>query len=276
MGQFPYYCESCGGAYSRCALRDQGDRGHIRCEGGQFCWEDNVVLYVNGKKYDNCSYSGYGEVYTEDNESYSVKNGNDGVIYYEEPDDPQKKLKVKVYCKSCIYGRPPVISDEEADIDTLLKWADQCFEEENENDGERYLIMALEKGSTKAMRELLFEYDTDSEKYRDLCDKILQKNHRILFDFTDYMIENEYHYDCLLCSTHFTIFKKIMNRYDEMIRISPVDILLEFKEHFLKHKTLIFFSLIKQLLDRFKTIMVENSDSLITEAITILDSYINE
>ena len=54
----------------------KGNRAHMDCKGGQFCWEDEVVLYVNGKKYDNFLYGGYGEVYRkEDNESYSFKDG---------------------------------------------------------------------------------------------------------------------------------------------------------------------------------------------------------
>jgi len=44
MGQFPYSCEICGGGYDRCALRDMcGQEAHEDCEGGQFCWEDEVI-----------------------------------------------------------------------------------------------------------------------------------------------------------------------------------------------------------------------------------------
>jgi hypothetical protein len=54
MGEYPYDCAICGGAYERCANENGGgynsDSEEEGCEcggeGGQFCWENSVVCKV--------------------------------------------------------------------------------------------------------------------------------------------------------------------------------------------------------------------------------------
>ena len=48
MGEFPYECVKCGGAYERCGANcDPADKENgCGGEGGQFCWEDEVVCIV--------------------------------------------------------------------------------------------------------------------------------------------------------------------------------------------------------------------------------------
>lgn len=54
MGEYPYDCAICGGAYERCANTDadnydsDGEEEGCECggEGGQFCWENSVVCRV--------------------------------------------------------------------------------------------------------------------------------------------------------------------------------------------------------------------------------------
>jgi hypothetical protein len=44
MGQFPYECIACGGAYERCGVGCKpSDAEGCVGNGGQFCWEDKVV-----------------------------------------------------------------------------------------------------------------------------------------------------------------------------------------------------------------------------------------
>ncbi len=44
MGQFPYDCEACGGAYERCCtLHSPEELDGATCEGGQFCWSDEAT-----------------------------------------------------------------------------------------------------------------------------------------------------------------------------------------------------------------------------------------
>lgn len=48
MGMFPYDCIYCGGGYDRCGAdhEDYEDEDEVEpCEGGQFCWEPDCVLY---------------------------------------------------------------------------------------------------------------------------------------------------------------------------------------------------------------------------------------
>lgn len=73
MGQFPYQCPKCQGGYSRCGrpeehllITDPDNREVRWCEGGQFCWEDPLVMTIrgtNGKTYYLAGrYTGYGNV----------------------------------------------------------------------------------------------------------------------------------------------------------------------------------------------------------------------
>ena len=48
---FPYECKKCGGAYERC-----GNQKHKKCEGGQFCWSDNIVIVPKQFVDDNQDY----------------------------------------------------------------------------------------------------------------------------------------------------------------------------------------------------------------------------
>ena len=68
---FPYTCEECGGSYMRCGYDKCVTKN---CSGGQFCYEDNVVILVNGKRYDGV-YDGYGQVYVS-----SIKDKKDKSI----------------------------------------------------------------------------------------------------------------------------------------------------------------------------------------------------
>jgi len=49
MGQYPYDCEACGGAYERCCTIHESDELGVspeaapRCDGGQFCWSDEAT-----------------------------------------------------------------------------------------------------------------------------------------------------------------------------------------------------------------------------------------
>lgn len=42
MGQYPYDCEACGGAYERCCTIHGPDENEP-CGGGQFCWSDEAT-----------------------------------------------------------------------------------------------------------------------------------------------------------------------------------------------------------------------------------------
>lgn len=94
MGMFPYTCGYCGGAYERCGVNKD-------CEGGQFCWEDDVIILVNGKRFEGV-YDGYGQVETLDHEIYIPSEFNE---FIEEWDlnltyDPEE-TQVDIYCRSC-------------------------------------------------------------------------------------------------------------------------------------------------------------------------------
>lgn len=103
MGVFPYTCEICGGAYERCGNNDCVDD----CDGGQFCYETEVVVVVNkkygkkGRVYDGV-YDGYGQVETEDGTIYIPSEFNEFIddwcvnLTY----DPNK-TNIIIYCKSC-------------------------------------------------------------------------------------------------------------------------------------------------------------------------------
>ena len=66
MGIFPYTCENCGGAYARCGYKKCKENN---CSGGQFCYEDNVVILVDEKKFFGV-YDGYGRVKIDDGTIY--------------------------------------------------------------------------------------------------------------------------------------------------------------------------------------------------------------
>nr|QBK86608.1 MAG: hypothetical protein LCMAC102_04030 [Marseillevirus LCMAC102] len=70
MGMFPYECPICGGGYKRCGSDDCDDD---ECDGGQFCWENEVYFKWKGK-YRKGKYSGYGYVKYENKEIYSLEN----------------------------------------------------------------------------------------------------------------------------------------------------------------------------------------------------------
>lgn len=98
MGMFPYMCECCGGAYKRCGYKNCKND----CSGGQFCYEDNVVIFVNGKKF-NGIYDGYGRVKTDDGTIYIPSEFNEFIdswginLTYD-----AQNTKVIIYCKSCL------------------------------------------------------------------------------------------------------------------------------------------------------------------------------
>jgi hypothetical protein len=60
MGCFPYTCKKCGGADKRCGTKHEPYE--LGCDGGQFCWEDTVVVTVNGIHYRG-TYTGYGSAH---------------------------------------------------------------------------------------------------------------------------------------------------------------------------------------------------------------------
>lgn len=95
---FPYTCEKCGGAYVRCGY----DKCKIKnCSGGQFCYEDNVVILVNGKKYDGV-YDGYGQVYVGKETIYIPTEFNEHIDSWRvKLEYNPEKTKVTIYCKSC-------------------------------------------------------------------------------------------------------------------------------------------------------------------------------
>lgn len=102
MGIFAYDCAACKG--TRCANPDCDD---ANCEGGQFCFEKTVVVYINEhQKYFDAEYTGYGYV------NLKTEAGNIPV-YLEEFSQfwqswesrglkPKRCLTSKIiYCKSC-------------------------------------------------------------------------------------------------------------------------------------------------------------------------------
>jgi hypothetical protein len=97
MGMFPYTCGTCSGAYKRCGYKNcEND-----CPGGQFCYEDDVVIFVNGNKFTGV-YNGYGQVETDNGTIYIPSEFDEFIegwgtkLTY----DP-KNTKVIIYCKSC-------------------------------------------------------------------------------------------------------------------------------------------------------------------------------
>jgi hypothetical protein len=99
MGIFPYKCECCGGAYRRCCYKNCRKDN---CSGGQFCYEDDVVIFVDGEKFTGV-YDGYGQVETDDGAIYIPSEFNeyiDGWGCVNLTYDPEN-TNVIIYCKSC-------------------------------------------------------------------------------------------------------------------------------------------------------------------------------
>lgn len=96
MGLFPYTCEACGGGYERCGVVE-----HKNCSGGQFCYEDNVVIFVNEERFDGV-YNGYGQVETSDHDIYIPSEFNEFIDDWniELTYDP-KQTCVMIYCRGC-------------------------------------------------------------------------------------------------------------------------------------------------------------------------------
>jgi hypothetical protein len=93
MGKFPYTCEKCGGAYQRCAI-------HSNCQGGQFCWETNVVLLVNGEPKSG-EYDGYGRVWVG-SELFVPSEFNKFIPnWFLDLNYDWEKTDVKIFCQSC-------------------------------------------------------------------------------------------------------------------------------------------------------------------------------
>lgn len=101
MGIFPYTCKACGGAYERCALTN--DEDHSDCNGGQFCYSEEVVIFVNGERFEGI-YDGYGQVETEDGTIYIPSEFNEYIDGWGTNNltyDPED-TNIIIYCKSCI------------------------------------------------------------------------------------------------------------------------------------------------------------------------------
>lgn len=130
MGQFPYQCYSCGGGYNRCGFCTEEKchrcddpeesnvcaSGHEKCEGGQFCWEENVVIvpfkhqkYINFKiseKKLEGKYEGYGIVNVKDYPNLDFipvefeEFINDWYTGFNIPEGKVVLVK-RIYCESC-------------------------------------------------------------------------------------------------------------------------------------------------------------------------------
>src|SRR5665647_1349026 len=131
---FPYDCELCGGAYSRCGyVHDYCKRcvdckfcqnGHCKCQeciltghlesscpGGKGCWESTVIATIdkNIELPNNLDrtfygvYDGYGEIENLDCRDYIFADSNNIDIvkknYKEE--DHEFIIPVKLMCKTC-------------------------------------------------------------------------------------------------------------------------------------------------------------------------------
>lgn len=78
MGCFPYECVKCGGGYKRCGNQKEhakinyDEKAIYWCDGGQFCWENSLIIQIEGTDgktyYISGIYSGYGyaEFYPND------------------------------------------------------------------------------------------------------------------------------------------------------------------------------------------------------------------
>ena len=106
MGLFPYDCEVCGGGFQRCGVLK-----HQNCLGGQFCFEENVIIKINNQYYQGL-YDGDGYVKikkTINNEKNTLYNKNAYPIKFHKFFDNwflQQKVKnpiiaSEIYCNSC-------------------------------------------------------------------------------------------------------------------------------------------------------------------------------
>lgn len=97
MGIFPYTCEACGGADVKCC----NERCEEGCTGGQFCYRDEVVIFVNDKRIEGV-YDGYGQVKINENHIYIPSEFNEFINDWkvELSYDP-KQTNIIIYCKGC-------------------------------------------------------------------------------------------------------------------------------------------------------------------------------
>lgn len=102
MGYFPYNCQICGGAYNRC-----GYSKHKNCPGGQFCFEEKVVVNINNKIIKKCKYDGYGRIFDSDDKLYIPNDLLEFFSDYEKNllEYNWKESYVVVYCASCYKKR---------------------------------------------------------------------------------------------------------------------------------------------------------------------------
>lgn len=118
---FPYKCGTCGGGNVRCAARCSCEPGnactcghadHLPCNGGQFCWEDDVCFQVCedpdndpqlvewlGTALHQGLYNGYGLITCEEIDDFQI-------VPLEFKDDfmnnGESSVFVHVWCKSCV------------------------------------------------------------------------------------------------------------------------------------------------------------------------------
>ncbi len=115
MGLFPYECDKCRGGDFRCG----STVCKSTCKGGQFCWEERVVLVLakdSKKIVFESIYDGYGRIYINlesPSEEWSweefgltlEKDISQGIMYInlnDYNDNIRRNKKIaKVYCKSC-------------------------------------------------------------------------------------------------------------------------------------------------------------------------------
>ena len=141
MGQFPYECAKCGGGYERCAFCTENKchrcddldndpeackNGHEECEGGQFCWEDDVMIiidknqpYVKNPPSENQrfsseqaseevlhgSYGGYGIIKVENYPQFDFFSMDSDLSVEDlyKPHESKNKVIIisQIFCKSC-------------------------------------------------------------------------------------------------------------------------------------------------------------------------------
>lgn len=126
MGQFPYECPTCGGGYKRCGTDHSfSSEDDEECEGGQFCWNENVIIEINfnGKKIylKGCKYTGYGNVILPDHEKFLVHSNEFSEYFIHWNHNYPISYCNKFYCEDCL----PY--DKEA---ITLKELNQCIIDE--------------------------------------------------------------------------------------------------------------------------------------------------
>ncbi len=216
MSMFPYNCTVCGGAYSRCALRNNKDKAHAGCKGGQFCWETEIIVSIDGKTYNDCRYDGRGSAITPNGRRIPTKDAD-------------------VKCQSCVLGHKPSIIDnirEDPSIQELLKEArDYYFIEGKSNRAENKLLLAVELGSEVAIWELIKYYGNNNMlgRLNNLRQKLIQGSLDELIMFTEFFLEGT---NCYYWDNYHVITKQIVKRFDEHISYNNIDTLLELKRYF--------------------------------------------